>query len=242
MRFVTKWAPALALFAWAALQPAAAQAQDGRLSLSITPAMAAMEGDSEFALAGTVDYRFARHLSFEGDMTWIDAAAGGFRNRILDFGDGRVNATNTINTLVQRTVAVFGGRNNPRFPNLDTPLGMIVPSITNTGDLSASTGGNTWIGTIGIRYEPATQTDRFQPYLSGGLGVNYTSQEFTLDAASSTRLIDQSVTNAGVAFSAGGGANIKLSGPVWANADAKYFRLSNDRDVIRFGGGVTLKF
>jgi hypothetical protein len=241
MRFVTKWVPLVVLFGWAALQPAAAQAQDGRLSLSITPAMVAMEGDAEFALAGTVDYRFAHHLSFEGDVTWINAAAGGFRNRILDFGDGRINATNTINMLMQRTVATFGGRNN-RLPNFDTPLGTIVPSITNTGNLSASTGGDTWIGTMGVRYEPTTQTARFQPYVSGGLGVDYTNQDFSLDAASSTRLMDQSITNTGVALSAGGGANIKLAGPVWANADAKYFHLSNDRNVIRFGGGVTLKF
>src|SRR5678815_453803 len=76
MRFVTKWALVMALFAWIA-SPSPAQAQDdGRLSLSITPAMATISGDSEFALAGTVDYRFARHLSFEGDITWINAAAG----------------------------------------------------------------------------------------------------------------------------------------------------------------------
>ena len=90
MRFVSKWALVMALFAWMA-PPSSAQAQDDdRISLSITPAMATISGDSEFALAGTVDYRFARHLSFEGDITWINAAAGGFRNRILDFGDGRV--------------------------------------------------------------------------------------------------------------------------------------------------------
>ena len=240
MRFVTKWALVMALFAWIA-SPSPAQAQDdGRISLSITPAMATISGDSEFALAGTVDYRFARHLSFEGDITWINAAAGGFRNRVLNFGDGRVTATNTINTLIQRPAAVFGGRN--RFPNFDTLLGTIVPAITNTGDLSASTGGATWIGTMGVRYEPATETDRFQPYVAGGFGINYTTQEFSLDARSAAPIIDQSVSNSGLAFSAGGGANIRLAGPVWAAADARYFRLSRDRDVIRFGGGITLKF
>ena len=241
MKFVSKPALVLALLAWA-MHPAAAQAQDeGRISLSITPAVATISGDSEFALAGTADYRFARHLSFEGDITWIDAAAGGFRNRVLDLGDGRVTATNTINTLVQRTTAVFGGGRN-RFPNFDTPLGTIVPAFTNIGNLSASTGGSTWIGTMGVRYEPATQTARFQPYVSGAFGINYTSQDFVLNSASAAEVIDQSVTNSGLAFSAGGGANILLAGPLWATADAKYFRLSNDRDVIRFGGGVTLKF
>jgi len=241
MRFVTKWALVMALFAWIT-PPSSAQAQDdGRISLSITPAMATISGDTEFALAGTVDYRFARHLSFEGDITWINAAAGGFRNRILDFGDGRVDATSTINTLVQRTVAVFGGRNN-RFPNFDTPIGTIVPALPTIGNLSAETGGNTWIGTMGVRYEPATETNRFQPYVAGGFGVNYTTEEFRLDAKSASQIIDQSVSNSGLAFSAGGGANIRLAGPVWAAADARYFRLSRDRDVIRFGGGITVKF
>jgi hypothetical protein len=248
MKFVSKPALALALVVWA-MHPAAAQAQDdGRLSLSITPALATISGDSEFALAGTVDYRFARHLSFEGDITWIDAAAGGFRNRVLDFGDGRVTASTTINSLVQRTTAVFGGGRNP-LPNFNfnTPIGTIMGGLpngglTNVGNFSVSTGGSTWIGTMGLRYEPATQTARFQPYVSGGFGVNYTSQDFNLDTRSAANVIDQAVTNSGIAFSAGGGANIKLGGPLWATADAKYFHLSNDRDVIRFGAGMTVKF
>ena len=45
-----------------------------------------------------------------------------------------------------------------------------------------------------------------------------------------------------MAFSAGGGAAIRLVSSLWANVDAKYFRLSRDRNLMRLGGGVTLRF
>lgn len=240
MKFVSKATLILAFAAWA-FQPAAAQAQDtGRISLSFLPSMVSMEGNSEFALAGTAGYRFTKHVSFESDITWINAAAGGFRNRILDFGDGRVTAQSTINNLLQFTNSNVGGRN--RFPNFDTPIGTIMPGLTNIGNLSASTGGNTSIGTMGARYEPTSQTNRFQPYLSGGLGINYTTQSFALNNASIQNMIAQSLNDSGLALSAGGGANIHLGGALWLAADAKYFRLSRNRDVVRIGGGVTFKF
>jgi opacity protein-like surface antigen len=190
-------------------------------------------------MAGTVGYRFTDHVSFESDITWIDAAAGGFRNQRLDF-DPRVSANTTINTVLQRTVQMFGGRN--QLPNFNTPIGTIVPQPINIGNLSASTGGNTWIGTMGVRYEPTTQTDRFRPYVSSGIGINYTTQQFTLDSTSISRMVDESISNSGLAFGVGGGANIRLAGSLWATADAKYFRLSRERDLMRIGGGVTLKF
>jgi hypothetical protein len=240
MKFASKLALTLALVLWV-MYPGVAQAQDtGRISVSFMPAMASMDGDSEFALAGTAGYRFAKHLSFETDITWINAAAGGFRNRVVDFGDGRVNATNTVNTILRFTNTMFGGRN--RLPNFDTPLGTIVPGLTNIGDLTASTGGNTWIGTMGLRYEPTTQTDRFRPYLSGGFGINYTSQTISLNAASMQRMFDESANDSGLALSAGGGADIRLVRAFWVSADAKYFRLSRSRDVVRVGGGLTFKF
>ena len=99
------------------------------------------------------------------------------------------------------------------------------------------------IGTLGVRYEPAVQTARFRPYVSGGLGLNHTEQEFTLrHRAPSTRAFDESISHSGFAFSAGGGANVRLFSSVWANADAKYFRLSRDRNIMRLGGGIGLRF
>jgi opacity protein-like surface antigen len=230
MKFVTKSALVVALLGWALLPPAVAQAQDGRLTLSFTPAVATTGGDSELALAGTAAYRFSEHFSFEGDVTWIDAAAGGFRNRGFDI-DPRLAATNSITSLVQRVGNTFGGNN--RLP-ITVPI--TLPA------LSGSTDGQTWIGTMGVRYEPRVQTSRFRPFVSGGLGINYTNEQFTLDSTSFTRAIDQSASHSGLAFSAGGGANIRLINSLWLAADAKYFHLSQDRDLMRLGGGVTFKF
>jgi opacity protein-like surface antigen len=107
---------------------------------------------------------------------------------------------------------------------------------------SAMVDGSTWVGTMGVRYEPTVQTARFRPYVSGGLGINHTEQRYLLEASSILPELGDAVSHNGIAFSAGGGANIHLAGVLWVNADAKYFRLSRDRNVIRFGGGATVKF
>ena len=75
-----------------------------------------------------------------------------------------------------------------------------------------------------------------------GLGINHTEQDFNLSVATASSNFDDSVSNSGFAFSAGGGANIRLFSSLWANADAKYFRLSGDRNIMRLGGGVGFRF
>jgi len=35
---------------------------------------------------------------------------------------------------------------------------------------------------------------------------------------------------------------VRLAGQFWADVDAKYFRLSRDRDIMRLGGGVSVRF
>ncbi len=245
MTFVTKSA-VIALFATAI--PAAAFAQGGRLTLSFAPAVATASGDSELAVAGTVGYRVTNHFSFEGDVTWIDAAAGGFRNRRFDM-DPRVNA-GSLNTVLQGLGTMFGGANgrNP-LPtmNIGTALanrpGMQTNTMPNVTDrFAASTNGSTWIGTMGARYEPTVQTARFRPYLSAGIGINYTDQKISLARTATMPAVNDSMSRSGMAFSAGGGVTIKLVNALWLGADAKYFRLSRDRDLMRLGGGVTFKF
>lgn len=238
MKIVTKSA-LMALFA-GVVMPIAASAQESRLTISFTPAVAAESGDSQLALAGTAAYRFAEHFAFEGDVTWIDAAAGGLRDRTFGF-DPRVTATTTtaVRTVLQTVGAMFGGRNN-RLPGFPDGLGPVTATFPAFGPISATTEGQTWIGTMGLRYEPAVQTARFRPYVSGGLGVNFTDQTLNLAAASNAARFDDS--HSGLALSAGGGANIHLGGALWLNADAKYFHLSRDRDLMRLGGGVTVKF
>ena len=57
-----------------------------------------------------------------------------------------------------------------------------------------------------------------------------------------TPAFDESASHAGYAFSAGGGASVRLAGQFWADVDAKYFRLSRDRNIMRLGGGVSVRF
>ena len=240
MKIVTK--SALMPLVFSLFLPAAASAQESRLTLSFTPAVVAQSGDSQLALAGTASYRFADHFAFEGDVTWIDAAAGGLRDRNFGF-DSRAGATTSVTTILQNVGAMFGGGRNSRLPVFpgggSVNIGAAIPTI---GRISASTEGQTWIGTMGVRYEPAVQTARFRPYVSGGLGVNFTDQTLRIDATSVTDSFFGTDSHSGLAFSAGGGANIQLGGALWVNADAKYFHLSRDRDLMRIGGGVTFKF
>jgi opacity protein-like surface antigen len=137
-----------------------------------------------------------------------------------------------VNDILSRTTARFGRFDLRNLPNFPIPV----------EGFSVSTDGQTMIGTLGVRYEPTVQTARFRPYLSGGLGFNHTEQEVMVSIGTADRDISESISHSGFAFSAGGGAGIRLFSSVWANADAKYFRLSRDRNVIRFGGGVGLRF
>jgi opacity protein-like surface antigen len=212
--------------------PAAASAQDERFRVSFAPSVAALGGDAELALSGVVAYRFAEHFWFEGDITWVDAAAGGLHNRSFDF-EFPIDNVSVLAETIRRRGGTFGpGRPGLSFlPNLP-----IVPGYGNRS--SATADGSTFIGTVGVRYELPRQTARFRPYLSGGLGINNTDQELRIEPLG----IDVSNSHTGYAFNGGAGASVRIAGGLWADVDAKYFRLSGDRDVMRFGGGVSVRF
>jgi opacity protein-like surface antigen len=232
MKYLPQTVILVALVAGLAPQLAAAQSEE-RITVNFTPAFAATGGDTELALSASAGYRFTDHLWFEGDFTWIDAAAGGDRNRVFPLGSPQLTSVN-INDMMPRMTARFGRFNPgilPGIPNIPIPI----------EGYEFSTEGRTLIGTLGVRYEPTVQTARFRPYLSGGLGFNHTEQELNLRIASVISF-DETVSHSGFAFSAGGGANVRLFSSVWAGADAKYLRLSRDRNVIRFGGNVGLRF
>ena len=232
-------APLVALTAFILVVPALAQAQDQRFRVAFAPAVGTVGGEAELALAGTFGYRFSEHFWFEGDLTWIDAAGGGFRDRNFEF-DGRVANANDLADMIRRGGGIFGG---------GLPVGIRLPSLPNIpnipidiGRLRASTDGSTMVGTLGIRYELPVQTARFRPYVAGGLGINRTDQEFQLGATAFTPAIDESVSHTGYAFNAGAGASARLAGQLWADVDVRYFRLSRDRDIMRLGGGVSFRF
>ena len=101
MATITKSAPLVALMALVIFAPTAAQAQDERLRVSFAPAVATVSGDAELALGGTFGYRFSERFWFEGELTWIDAGAAGFGDRILDLDTRTVNASGVAD-LVRR--------------------------------------------------------------------------------------------------------------------------------------------
>src|SRR5262245_63816770 len=61
------------------LVPGVVSAQEQRFRVSFAPSVAAIGGDAELGLSGQAAYRFSEHFWFEGDLTWLDAAAGGLR-------------------------------------------------------------------------------------------------------------------------------------------------------------------
>jgi opacity protein-like surface antigen len=234
MSTVRRLAPLLALTALLALTlaPAPASAQDQRFRVSFAPSVATLGGDAELALGGMFGYRFAERFWFEGDLSWFDAAAGGFRNREFNLNDGIASAGSLLENL-RRRGGTFG-RGGSGFPSLATLSNFLIG-----GDrFGVGTAGSTFIGTLGVRYELPVQTARFRPYVSGGLGINNTSQEFRIEALT----IDESISRTGYAFSGGAGASVRITGQLWGDVDAKYFRLSGDRDIMRLGGGVTYRF
>ena len=237
MSIIKILAPLVALTAFILLAPVLAQAQDQRFRVSFAPAVATVGGDAELALQGTFGYRFSQHVWFEGDLTWIDAAAGGIRDRNFAF-DGRVANAGDLGGMVRGRTGMFGRGLPGSIP--------ILPNIPNLpidiGRLRASADGSTMIGTLGIRYELPVQTGRFRPYVAGGLGINNTEQEFEFNATAITPAIDASASHTGPAFNAGAGASVRLASQLWADVDARYFRLSRDQEIMRLGGGVSFRF
>ena len=238
MAIVTKTlSPMAALTTLLILVPALAHAQDERVRVSFTPAVATVSGDAELALAGSFGYRFSEHFWFEGDLTWIDAAAGGFRDDRFEVEASEI-ALSGLGDVLTRRSGLFG---NGRFGGrLGLPPFFNFPD--NIGQYAATTDGRTIIGTLGIRYELPVQTERFRPYLAGGLGINNTEQEFDIERLVFSEDVDDSISDTGFAFSAGAGASVRLVSSLWADVDARYFRLSRDRNVMRLGGGVSFRF
>ena len=224
----------LTLMVVLALVPAAVSAQEPRFRVSFSPSVAALGGDAELALSGQAAYRFSEHFWFEGDLTWLDAAAGGLRDRRFPV-DFPIAYASDFGELIRRHGGTFG-RNLTGLPMLSNlsifPILPFYPSFSATAD------GSTFIATVGVRYELPRQTARFQPYLSGGLGLNNTDQELRIEPLG----IDLSESRTGFAFNGGAGASVRVWKQMWADVDAKYFRLSGDRDIMRLGGGVSVRF
>jgi opacity protein-like surface antigen len=212
-----------------ALAPEAARAQDSRFRASVGVAAAAGAGDANLAFDGSFGYRFSDRLWFEADVTGIDSPFDRFDVLPFDVG-GRFQGTTSVGRMLARDSRFF----RQGFPGA---------GVIGLGRLSSSTDGSTLIGTLGFRYDLPIHGGRLQPYLTGGVGLARTEQELTLRiTAPVTEVIEDEVSHTGMALSAGVGASLRLFREVSLDMDARYFRLSRERNLARLGGGISVRF
>ena len=225
-----------ALSSLLALAPTSVFAQDERLRVSFAPSVATVSGNAEFALGGTIGYRVSRQVWFEGDVTWIDGASGVIPNVAFPVDPYLLTSSTVLRSgsLGGPVAALFGNR-RLQFPSLPFPP-------IDIGRRGGATDGSTFIGTMGIRWEMPVETEHFRPYVSAGFGLNFTDQQLTLRGMPPLSDFFGTSSHTGYAFSAGGGASIHIAGALWADVDAKYFRLSSDRNTTKLGGGLGFRF
>jgi hypothetical protein len=217
-----------------------ASAQDERVRLSIGTA-ATTGADDNLALTASVGYRFLEHFSFEVDFTATELAGGDFARPLATaagFGDGAVRG----GLVTRERLGPQGGLTDPiRGQVFDrTAIFPPLPLARNDVDLA--------LFTAGFRYELPVQGGRLRPYVGGGLGIARTSEEFAVVrpllrlGAGSESIGGESIVRTGVAGSAGAGASVRLFRGLFADVDARYFRLDRDRNLGRLGGGVSYRF
>ena len=236
----------------AVLVPALAHAQDQRLRVSFGGAATAGTLDGQPAIVGSVGYRFADRLSFDGEFTFADGTADRFPD--LPFFDQRV-----VQTGIARFGSMLGGGRNGLGALFPPGAGSIGGQPTGAlflpGDARLEREGNTSLATVGLRYEFPSQVGRFVPYVTGGLGIARTESSLRLSSGTATGMrpgmnvpmrpimdFDESVSHTGLAARAGVGASVRIYKQLSADVDARYFRLDRGRNLGQFGGGVSYRF
>jgi len=235
----------------AMLVPALAHAQDQRLRVSFGGAATAGALDGQPAIVGSVGYRFAERLSFDGEFTFADGTADGFPD--LQFFDQRV-----VQTGIARFGSMLGGGRNGLgglLPPGGFTGGQPAGALFLPGEARLEQEGSTSLATVGLRYEFPSQVGRFVPYVTGGLGISRTESSLRLSSGTATGTrpgmtlsvrpimdFDEGVSHTGLAASAGVGASVRIYKQLSADVDARYFRLDRGRNLGQFGGGVSYRF
>jgi hypothetical protein len=216
-----------------------ASAQDERLRLSIGTG-ATTGADDNLALTASAGYRFLEHFSFEVDFTATEWGGSDFARPLATVAGSGAGPV--------RGGVVTRERLGPQGGVTDLMRGQVVDRIAIFPPIApARSDVNLALITAGFRYELPVQGGRLRPYVGGGLGIARTSEEFVVvgpllrpGAAESIRR--DSVVRTGVAGSAGAGASVRLFRGLFADVDARYFRLDRDRNLARIGGGVSYRF
>ena len=244
--------------------PALADAQEPpRLRVSVGGATTAGAIDSEPAVFASVGYRFTDHLAFDVEVTGIDAAADRFTDAQF-MGRGAVPAG------IVRLGSIIGDNRRGMFGPM--PAGGGIGQVTfgggfgqvqpigiqfSSNSLRVERDGRTALATVGFRYEMASQVARFMPYVSAGVGMSRTEETLRISVPATPALparpgsnaviappvrINETAIHNGLVASAGVGVNIRVVGQLSLDLDARYFRLDRDRNLGRFGGGVSYRF
>jgi hypothetical protein len=216
-----------------------ASAQDERLRLSIGTA-ATTGADDNLALTASAGYRFLEHFSFEVDFTATKWAGSDFVRPLATagFGDGAVRG----GLVTRERLGPQGGLTDLMRGQVFDRVAIFPPLPPARSDVDLA------LITAGFRYELPVQGGRLRPYVGGGLGIARTSEEFAVvrpllrPGAGGESIGRESIVRTGVAGSAGAGASVRLFRGLFADVDARYFRLDRDRNLARIGGGVSYRF
>jgi hypothetical protein len=217
-----------------------ATAQDERLRLSIGTA-ATTGADDNLALTASAGYRFLEHFSFEVDFTATEWGGSDFARPLATVAGSGAGPV--------RGGVINRERLGPQDGLTDLMRGQVVDRIAIFPPIApARSDVNLALITAGFRYELPVQGGRVRPYVGGGLGIARTSEEFAVvlpilrPGAVGDSISRESIVRTGVAGSAGAGASVRLFRGLFADVDARYFRLDRDRNLARIGGGVSYRF
>ena len=226
MAFITKHTVFVAVAAFLLAAPAVALAQDA-------PRVRVTFGAG--ATAGSIDGEVAYNIS------------AGYRfSKLFSFDVEAVLVDGATNEFSIRPL---------NFTNLPPTLAFLIP---NPGDLTftASNEGNTFLSTMGFRFEFPTNESRFRPYVSGGMGFARTENNYDVrilgasggnpntraQAILPTSIYDDAESHIGVVFGGGVGAQIRVWKGLSVGGDARYYRLDRDRNLGTFSGSISYGF
>ncbi len=240
MSFVTKPAVILAAAAAIMLAPGTARAQEPKVRITFGGGVAAGAIDGEPTFNLSAGYRFSERFSFDVEVAGADAAADRFGMVPMTL-DGAQTTTN-----LRMGTFTIGGRGGASFPNVN-----VGPGQPGLQDYRINNEGSTVLTTIGFRYGLPSSNERFRPYVSGGMGISITEENFSVGilapdtrnrTTANTNIIDASNTHTGMALSGGVGASLRVFKQLSVGVDARYYRLDRGRNLGTFGGSISYGF